>query len=139
MLLVHHHLKFKLISLTFKKIQCYILYPLGIAYAMGMGMGTNLCPRVLKWVGIEIFYGYGFGKKVVVPSHTLPIAIPTRVLTIGIRGQSFLGGGVDWSIVEVGSGCKIPLRALIWRRRQLAAAGVAAFRCSQRNSLVAWE
>ena len=51
-------------------------YPLGIGYPMGMDVGTNLRPRALKWVGIEIFYGYGFGQKKVVPTHTLPIAIP---------------------------------------------------------------
>ena len=59
----------------------YILptgYPLGIGYPMGMGTGVNLCPWVLKWVGIESFYAYGFGKKDVVPAHTLPIAIPSR-------------------------------------------------------------
>ena len=33
---------------------------------MGMGMGVNLCPWVLKGVGIESFYGYGFGQKKVV-------------------------------------------------------------------------
>ena len=46
---------------------------------MGMGVGANLCPWVLKWVGIEIFYGYGFGQKNVVPARTLPIAIPNSL------------------------------------------------------------
>jgi hypothetical protein len=44
---------------------------------MGMGMGANLCPWVLKWVGMESFCGYGFGQKEVVPAHTLPIANPS--------------------------------------------------------------
>ena len=59
---------------------------------MGMGMGVNLCPWVLKWVGIESFYGYGFGQKDVVPAHTLPIAIPIDFHLIhivrGVRNTS---------------------------------------------------
>ena len=46
---------------------------------MGMGMGINLCPWVLIRVGIEDFYGYGFGQKNVVPARTLPIAIPNSL------------------------------------------------------------
>ena len=64
-LLVHDHLKFKPISLHFKILNAILIistgYPSGIGYPMGMGMGANLCPWVLKWVGIEIFCGYGFG------------------------------------------------------------------------------
>ena len=45
---------------------------------MGVGMDVNLCPWVLKWVGIENFYEYEFGQEEVVPTHTLPIAIPGR-------------------------------------------------------------
>ena len=60
-----------------------MLYPLGIGYPMGMGMGVNLCPWVLKWVGIESFYGYGFGQEEVVPTHTLPIVIPGNLLING--------------------------------------------------------
>ena len=51
---------------------------------MCMGMGINLYPWVLKWVGIEGFYGYGFGQKEVVPAHTLPIAIPTRGVAVDL-------------------------------------------------------
>ena len=55
-LLIHDHLKFKPISLHFKILNAIIIistgYPLGIGYPMGMGMGANLCPRVLKWVGM---------------------------------------------------------------------------------------
>lgn len=79
-LLAHHHLNFRLISLLFKNLNDIVPIgcPLGIGYPVGMGMGINLCPWVLKWVGIEGFGGYGFGHKEVVPTHTLPIAIPNE-------------------------------------------------------------
>ena len=54
---------------------------MGTRYPMGMGMGVNLCPWVLKWVGIESFCGYGFGQKEVIPAHTLPIAIKQSTYT----------------------------------------------------------
>lgn len=58
-LFVYHHLNFRFICLLF---QIYILYIVPTEYLLSIGypMDIILCPLVLKWVGIEGFYGYEF-------------------------------------------------------------------------------